>query len=180
MLEQSFHSVGLNQILSMVGVPKGSFYHYFSSKEQFGVEMVRHYAQRQNGLRRQMLLNSEVEADPVQRLLMFFHSVIGKIQETGGKCPCLMQKLYAEVANFSDAMRGELAKGFEEMIELIKQTLDEAVAKGNLPDGFDTGAEATFIMDLWAGAQQRTIITRNTEPTRRAVEIFRQRLVAAE
>ena len=39
MLERSFHSVGLNQILASVKVPKGSFYHYFESKEQFGVEI---------------------------------------------------------------------------------------------------------------------------------------------
>ena len=43
MLEKSFHSVGLNEILKAVGVPKGSFYHHFESKEQFGVEMLKHY-----------------------------------------------------------------------------------------------------------------------------------------
>ncbi|MCW0220810.1 MAG: TetR/AcrR family transcriptional regulator, partial [Prosthecobacter sp.] len=43
MLEKSFHSVGLNEILAAVKVPKGSFYHHFESKEQFGVEMLKHY-----------------------------------------------------------------------------------------------------------------------------------------
>jgi AcrR family transcriptional regulator len=41
MLAKSFHSVGLNEILSAVKVPKGLFYHYFTSKEQFGVELIR-------------------------------------------------------------------------------------------------------------------------------------------
>ena len=43
MLEKSFHSVGLTEILEAVKVPKGSFYHHFKSKEQFGVEMLKHY-----------------------------------------------------------------------------------------------------------------------------------------
>ena len=43
MLEKSFHSVGLTEILEAVKVPKGSFYHHFKSKEQFGVEMLKRY-----------------------------------------------------------------------------------------------------------------------------------------
>ncbi len=176
MLERSFHSVGLNQILSAVNVPKGSFYHYFKSKEQFGVEMLRHYAKGANAQRWQMLLNSDIEADPVERILTMFNSVIGKIQESGGKCPCLLQKLATEVSNFSDPMREELAIGFSEGINIVKQALDEAVAMGRLPEGLNTQSEAEFIMDLWAGAQQRASIFRTVEPLRHAVEVFRNRL----
>ncbi|MEC5127455.1 TetR/AcrR family transcriptional regulator [Verrucomicrobiales bacterium BCK34] len=175
-LEESFHSVGINQILSAVGVPKGSFYHYFASKEEFGAEMIRHHVSRENGRRSRILLNSDIENNPIQRLLTFFETTIGRIHESGGKCPCLMQKLAAEVSNFSDTMREELGKGFAGVIRIFKELLDEAVAKNLLPADLDTEAEATFIMDLWAGAQQRTIITRTTDPTRRAVEIFRKRL----
>lgn len=176
MLERSFHSVGLNEILSAVKVPKGSFYHYFKSKEQFGVEMLRHYANGANARRRQMLLDDEIEEDPIERLLFLFNSEIGSILETGGKCPCLMQKLATEVSDFSAPMREELAKGFTDTIAIFKQALDEAVAKNRLPHDFDTASEAAFIMDLWAGAQQRTAVSRNVEPLRRAVGIIRDRL----
>lgn len=36
MLRKGFSAVGLNEILQAAGVPKGSFYHYFGSKEAFG------------------------------------------------------------------------------------------------------------------------------------------------
>ncbi|MDF1756178.1 MAG: TetR/AcrR family transcriptional regulator [Verrucomicrobiales bacterium] len=178
MLEQSFHSVGLNQILSSVKVPKGSFYHYFPSKEQFGVELLRHYADTSNDYRRKMLLNNEVEENPVQRLLTFFTSAVGRFQESGGKCPCLLQKLATEVANFSDSMREELATAFADAIIIFRQTLDEAVTKEFLPQGFDTASEAEFIMDHWAGAQQRALISRDAKPLRDTVEMFRERLLA--
>ena len=70
----------------------------------------------------------------------------------------------------------ELAKGFTEMITIFKAVLDQAVVHGSLPADFDTASEAAFIMDLWAGAQQRTLIFRDVEPLRRALEVFRKRL----
>jgi TetR/AcrR family transcriptional repressor of nem operon len=43
MLDKSFNAVGLNEILTDAGVPKGSFYHYFKSKEAFGVAVVEQF-----------------------------------------------------------------------------------------------------------------------------------------
>jgi len=176
MLERSFHSVGLNQILAAVKVPKGSFYHYFESKEQFGVAMLRHYANGSTAYKRQMLLNPDIEPDPIRRLLTFFNLVIGKIQENGGKCPCLIQKLAAEVADFSEPMRDELAKSFTDSVAIMKELFDEAVKKARLAGDFDTATEAAFIHDLWSGALQRASIYRSTHPLHQAVALIRHRL----
>ena len=176
MLERSFHSVGLNQLLSAVNVPKGSFYHYFKSKEDFGVEVLRHYSQNANAERRQILGNRELSANPAERLLFLFTSGIESIEAGGCKCSCLLQKVAIEIANSSEAMRNQLAKGFNDMIGLFQEALDEAVADGFLPADLDTKSEAAFILDLWAGAQQRAAIIRDTDPLQRAVAVFRQRL----
>ncbi|WP_052554492.1 TetR/AcrR family transcriptional regulator [Enhygromyxa salina] len=179
MLERSFGSVGLNQILTAVKVPKGSFYHYFDSKEQFGVEMLKHYSKTSNAQRRKILLESEVELAATDRLIAMFTSVMEEIEKSGCKCPCLMQKLAAEVSSLSDAMREALSKGFKDTIFIFQQTLDLAVSQGDLPAGFDTASEADFIMDLWSGSQQRTVLNRDVAPMRRAIEIIRQRLSTA-
>ncbi|MGI9240087.1 MAG: TetR/AcrR family transcriptional regulator [Verrucomicrobiales bacterium] len=176
MLARSFHSVGLNQILAAVEVPKGSFYHYFASKEQFGVEMLRHYANGSSEYKRRMLLDGEIETNPLQRLYAFFNSMIGKIQENGGRCPCLIQKLASEVADFSEPMRVELAESFADSIEILKQLLDEAVSKRQLPGDFETAKEAALIQDLWFGALQRATIYRKIEPLRQAVTQIHERL----
>src|SRR5574337_1694674 len=42
--EKGFNSVGLEEVLRRVGVPKGSFYHYFSSKDDFGRQVLEAYA----------------------------------------------------------------------------------------------------------------------------------------
>lgn len=71
MLQKSFHSVGLNEILSAVKVPKGSFYHYFQSKEQFGVELLKHYVADASAYKRKCLLTAELSEDPAERLAAY-------------------------------------------------------------------------------------------------------------
>jgi TetR/AcrR family transcriptional repressor of nem operon len=176
MLEQSFHSVGLNQILQAVKVPKGSFYHYFESKEHFGVEMLKHYGADASKFKRRVLLSADLEPNPLKRLKAFQDGVIAKFLENGGKCPCLIMKLAAEVANFSEPMRKEMATGIEDWISILKELLDEAVEKNLIPKKTNTSAEAALIQDLWSGAMQRAIICRDTEPMRRASDLIQTRL----
>src|SRR5258708_13949229 len=111
MLQKSFHSVGLNEILSAVKVPKGSFYHYFQSKEQFGVEMLKHYVAEASAFKRRALLPSELSEDPFERLMAYFDLNIASLMGNGCQCSCLVAKLAAEVATFSDDMRAVLAEG---------------------------------------------------------------------
>lgn len=42
--EKGFSAVGLEEILSSVGMPKGSVYYYFESKTAFGLTLVDAYA----------------------------------------------------------------------------------------------------------------------------------------
>src|ERR1700749_1826416 len=79
MLQKSFHSVGLNEILSAVKVPKGSFYHYFQSKEQFGVELLKHYVADASAYKRKALLTTELSADPAERLAAYFDMNIANL-----------------------------------------------------------------------------------------------------
>ncbi|MGZ0654991.1 TetR/AcrR family transcriptional regulator [Coraliomargarita sp. W4R53] len=176
MLERSFHSVGLNQLLSAVKVPKGSFYHYFKSKEQFGVEVLRHYAQRDAAMRRQVLSDAGISDNPAERLISMFSMRIDSIEAEGGKCPCLLQKVAIEVSSSSEPMREELANCFESMIIIFQEVLEASVNQGFLPADLDTRSEAEFILDLWAGAQQRTAIIRDVQPVRHAISLIRQRL----
>ena len=176
MLEKGFHSVGLNQILTAVKVPKGSFYHYFKSKDEFGVELLKHYLTHTTARKREMLLSRELEADPVRRLFNYLDGGLTYIQTIDGRFPCLVLKMASEVTDLSESMRKELAKGFEDWVEIFKDVLDEAIEKKLLHDNFDPRSEAEMFQDLWSGATQRAVINRNTEPVRQAVERIKSRV----
>src|SRR3954447_18309318 len=82
MLQKSFHSVGLNEILSAVKVPKGSFYHYFESKEHFGVELLKHYVADASVYKRRALLSTQLGEDPYERLMAYFEMNIATCFES--------------------------------------------------------------------------------------------------
>ena len=176
MWRKSFHSVGLNEILTAVGVPKGSFYHYFESKEHFGVELLKHYIKDASVVKSAMLTNRDVESDPMERLLIFLEGSIDSFLENGGKCPCLVLKLASEVTSFSEPMRKVLAEGMETWLAIVAGVFDEAKALGTIPCDRDSKNMAGLMRDLWAGAIQRSTICKSAEPMRSALSFIRQHL----
>jgi TetR/AcrR family transcriptional repressor of nem operon len=173
MLAKSFHSVGLNEILTAVQVPKGSFYHYFKSKEQFGVEMLQHYVDGATAYKTRMLLAPVPEPDPLRRLMTYLEGTIVKSHESEGKCPCLVIKLAAEVGDFSEPMRGVLAQGIRQWIAILQQLLEQGLASGSIAKRVDPVAMAAVIQDLWTGAMQRAATARETTPLRDALAFIR-------
>jgi len=178
MWKRSFHSVGLNEILKAVGVPKGSFYHWFESKEHFGVELLRHYMAAATDEKNHALFSKEVENDPMPRLLSFLETSIQKFQDNGQKCPCLVLKLASEVTDLSEPMREVLAEGMLTWLDLLAGVFDEAKVLGQIPKDIDSHNEAEIFRDLWAGAIQRSAIMKSTEPMRRALSFLKERVVS--
>lgn len=176
MLQKSFHSVGLNEILTSVRVPKGSFYHYFKSKEQFGVELLRHYVADATAFKRRTLLSSEVSENPLERLLAMFDMYIARLLENGGQCGCLVVKLSSEVATFSDEMRAVLADGMREWSGVLAQLIVEGQKKKVIRKGLQPATTAAMLQDLWMGASQRAQLERSVAPLRSAAQFIRDLL----
>jgi len=176
MWRKSFHSVGLNEILTAVGVPKGSFYHYFESKEHFGVELLKHYIKDATLVKSEALTNRNVESDPSERLLVFLEGSIDSFLANRGKCPCLVLKLASEVTSFSEPMREVLAGGIETWLAIVAGVFDEAKALGTIPRDLDSKNTAGLMRDLWAGAIQRSTVFNSVQPMEAALDFIRQHL----
>jgi len=176
MWRKSFHSVGLNEILTAVGVPKGSFYHYFESKEHFGVELLKHYIKDATLVKSEALTNRNVESDPSERLLVFLEGSIDSFLANRGKCPCLVLKLASEVTSFSEPMREVLAGGMETWLAIVAGVFDEAKALGTIPRDLDSKNTAGLMRDLWAGAIQRSTVSNSVQPMEAALDFIRQHL----
>jgi AcrR family transcriptional regulator len=103
---KGFSAVGLNEILSEAGVPKGSFYHYFGSKDAFGVAMLESYFEEYLDDLDQTL--AQPGLNMAQRLMNYWR--IWQETQSFFDCQgkCLAVKLGAEVADMSEAMRATL------------------------------------------------------------------------
>ncbi len=126
MAGKGFSAVGLNVILTAAGVPKGSFYHYFSSKDAFGEALLENYFE-------DYLKNlDETLRKPgltmAQRLMSYWR----EWQETQSffNCQgkCLAVKLGAEVADLSEAMRSALKRGTSAITDRLGRAIKAGVA----------------------------------------------------
>lgn len=176
MLQKSFHSVGLNEILSAVKVPKGSFYHYFQSKEQFGVELLKHYVAEATEFKHRALLTDEWSDNPLERLIALFDLSIARLLENNCQCGCLVVKLASEIATFSDDMRAVLLRGMREGRDCLQQAISEGQKKRVIRRGLDPAMTAAMIQDLWMGASQRVQVERKVTALREAAAFVRNLL----
>ena len=170
--EKGFSAVGLNEVLAQAGVPKGSFYHYFESKEAFGEAMLSAYFEeyladldetlRQPGLTMaQRLMNYWQHWQETQS----FFDCQGK---------CLAVKLGAEVADFSEAMRAALKRGTSEIISRLSAAIETGVAEGSLSIDSDPTSAAQSLYHLWLGTSVMVKIARNSQPFETAMTTTRQ------
>jgi len=178
MLAKSFHSVGLNEILTTVQVPKGSFYHYFPSKEQFGVELIRHYVADATAYKRKLLLSEDLEPNPLERLMAYLHGNISKMLENQCQPGCLVLKLASEVATMSADMRSELADGMRDWCGVFEKVVREGQKKGVMRADLDPEATGALIHDYLLGATQRMMVERQVGALRTTIAFLRQHLAA--
>lgn len=121
-LQRGFTGMGLSELLKTAEVPKGSFYHYFRSKEAFGVAMLeRHYAAYHQRLTE--LLQSG-EGNYRDRILAYYQQTLNQFCQHGTISGCLTVKLSAEVCDLSEDMRSAMDKGARGVIALLSQALE--------------------------------------------------------
>ena len=165
---KGFASVGLNEILTAAGVPKGSFYHYFESKEQYGQALLEYYFDDYLGRTAETL---GVDGTPARDRLLRYWRQWQQYQDEGCDARrCLVVKLSGEVADLSDAMRVTLRDGTERIIALIAACIEEGRADGSLSIG-DARATARTLYQMWLGASLLAKLHRNGEPLNDAMTV---------
>ena len=149
-LGKGFSAVGLGPILTAAGVPKGSFYHWFPSKEAFGVALLeRYFTTYLDKLDVQFASDAGTGRAHV---LAYFAEWMDRHRGGGCAQQCLAVKLAAEVADLSEPMRHELEVGTRRITARIATALEGAQRDGSLSGGPDPAHLAVTLYTLWIGA----------------------------
>ena len=150
MVAKSYHAVGIQEVLSAVDVPKGSFYHYFSSKEDFGVAIIEYYgAYLSNTIAHRLVQQG---GSPRGRIKDYFLAIRDFYAKSGHGQGCLVAKLATEVAEDSPRMRLALKDEFDKWSELFAACIREAQQAGEIAAEHEPAALAEFIYTSWEGA----------------------------
>lgn len=171
---KGFSAVGLNEILTEAKVPKGSFYHYFDSKDAFGEALLSSYFD--DYLADMDAALGQPGLSMAQRLLNYFD--LWRANQSFLDCQgkCLAVKLAAEVADLSEAMRAVLNGGTSAIIARLAAAIDSGVAEGSLAVDADPQQAAQSLYQLWLGASVMVKIVRGTAPFDAAMAVTRQML----
>tara|TARA_R110000868_G_scaffold1986_3_gene15706 strand:- start:97 stop:690 length:594 start_codon:yes stop_codon:yes gene_type:complete len=166
MVVKGFTGVGLNEILQAASVPKGSFYHYFKSKEQFGQSLLEDYF-------RNYLANMDerfaVTGNTArERLMGYWQKWLDSYCEPCDEQKCLVVKLSAEVADLSESMRLTLRDGADQIIDRIAACIEQGQRDTSLPQG-DAYRTATALYQLWLGASLLSKLHRNSRSLENAM-----------
>lgn len=162
---KGFAGVGLNEILTAAGVPKGSFYHYFKSKELFGEALLDDYIERYLA---QMDVTLHQAGQSAARSLMDYWASWDDLDANSCDCRCLVVKLSGEVADMSEAMRTTLLDGTNRIVGRLADSIERALADGSLRDVSDAQHTALALYQLWLGAALLTKLRREPSALRAA------------
>lgn len=171
---KGFTSVGLNELLKTSGVPKGSFYHYFESKEQYGQALLEDYFAGYLDDFDTLMAGEAVSGR--ERLMRYWQRWLDRQCDDCSEQKCLVVKLSAEVADLSDAMRLTLRDGTDRVVARIACIIEEGMADGSLPQ-LDAAAAAQTLYQLWLGASLLGKLHRNSRALDNAMA-FTQKLLA--
>ncbi|MEO0458162.1 MAG: TetR family transcriptional regulator C-terminal domain-containing protein [Cyanobacteria bacterium P01_A01_bin.114] len=161
-LSQGYHGTGIKEVVDQIKVPKGSFYNYFESKEQFGAEVIRHYTQ---GLIANMTawLNTP-EDDALAALKHFFEQETQRHQAI--RAGCLIGNLGAELGGSSEPCQQAMLEGLQSMKQQFLQTLKRGQIQSTIRDDIAAEVLADFLVNAYEGALLRMQVEQSVEPIR--------------
>jgi TetR/AcrR family transcriptional regulator, transcriptional repressor for nem operon len=159
---QSFAATGLDAVLKRVNIPKGSFYHYFESKEAFGRELMAAYDAYFCAKLDRWLLDDTRPA--LERLGAFVEDAAKGMARHGYTRGCLVGNLGVEVDILPEDFRETLERILQGWQARIVACLREAQREGTVAKRIDLAALASFFWIGWEGAVLRARLVRNAAP----------------
>jgi TetR/AcrR family transcriptional regulator, transcriptional repressor for nem operon len=162
---RGFNATGVQEITAAAGVPKGSFYNYFDSKESFAIEILNEYwdvVVEQYGP-----ILRDLRTPPLSRIARYFTGLAEFHQREGFAAGCLIGNLALEVAAASEEVRARLAMVYREWSAALAECLRDASARKELAPGKDPDELAAALIDAFEGAVMRAKVERGRGPFQR-------------
>lgn len=176
-VQQGFNAAGLNKILTTAGVPKGSFYYYFSSKDDFGLAIIDSFAEKYQQKLQQMFKDDHVPY--LQRLRNYFESGIAEMKVSECKDGCLMGNLAQELSAQNELFRDRLSQIFLDWEKAFVECLQAAQTAGEFTSERNIHTLAKFILAGWQGAILQAKVNQSVEPMETFLTILFEDILAS-
>ena len=165
-----YNGTGIKEITDAASVPKGSFYNYFASKEDYVAAIIRHYGEQAAARWAENLKSAP--ASPLGTLRHHYETGIAQYEQCSSKTGCLVGNLAAEISESSelcrDTLRAVMTASRERFVKYLRAAQQAGEARTDL------GAEqmAEFFWNAWEGSLLRMKIENSTTPVRQCIALM--------
>jgi TetR/AcrR family transcriptional regulator, transcriptional repressor for nem operon len=161
-LRKGFNHTGIQELLNSARIPKGSFYFYFDSKEDFGLELVDYYHR---------WISESIEAyvkdrgkTPLEQLRLMFEWGFKALAKNDFKGGCPIGNLSLEMADINEKFRIKLDRTIQDIRKRITDQLKRAREEGEIGEDHDVDALSEFLFSSWEGTLMLMKVARSTSP----------------
>lgn len=165
---KGFNNTGLQEILKEANVPKGSFYFYFKSKEDFGLEIIDVFLSFFEKSIGYSLSDNSLSG--LERIKAFLNTTTDILNENNFVGGCPIGNLSLEMGDINEKFRLKISHAFSKMEEKIFDCLKDAQSAEEISQSIDIKSTASFIVNSWEGA----IVRAKAEKSNRPMEILEE------
>jgi len=162
---RGFNATSVQDITEAAGVPKGSFYNHFASKEALGLEVVQRYTEQDTGL--DAVLH-EPGVAPLTRLQNYFKALVELGIGMAPECGCLLGNFSTELSGQSPMIRQRVEVALDEWTDSLAGVVAQGQADGSMSAEIPAADLAAFMVNAWEGA----VLRQKVSQQRSALDIF--------
>ncbi len=160
--ENGYHAASINNIVKAAGIPKGSFYYYFSTKEEFLVQTLEFFSAHRVAAYEAAFADSSYS--PVSRVIRFFESFPDRLTDLER----LSIKFFFKIAQELRSSHPEIAGIIDDYYAGFRRALASCIAEGQrtgeIAAGKDSAELASFLFFAWRGTLLNTDLSDDTGP----------------
>ncbi|HEY3433850.1 MAG TPA: TetR family transcriptional regulator C-terminal domain-containing protein [Rhodocyclaceae bacterium] len=160
--ERGFDTTGIDTVLKRAQVPKGSFYYYFASKEDFGLAIIDNYAAY--FAKRLACIFGDSGLTPRAQLETFIDSGIAGLEKYNFQRGCLVGNLGQEMASLNETFRLRLEAIMAEWEAVVEACLRAGQNTGEFDPALDAATASRFFWLSWEGAVLRAKLAKSALP----------------
>lgn len=154
-----FHGTTVDAVLEASGVPKGSFYHHFGSKDAFGLAVLDRYM----AMQLELLTAADSGGSTVETLDRYFAALCELFVDSEFQRGCLAGKFSTELAASSDAFRARLAHAMTGWHDTLTDMLRQGQLRGDVRADRSAADLAHTVLALVQGAFVIALASRDAQ-----------------
>lgn len=169
-LSKGFNATGVEAILKQANIPKGSFYNFFSSKEEFGLAIIDKFVADRVAVLYPIFVDESLP--PIARVRKSFETIITVFEGNDCSKGCLLGNLGLEMSDHYEIVRQRLEQSLQNWAQGLSQLLLQAQKAHVIPADMDAEMLAENLIASFQGALLRSKVKKSPEPLRNFIHFY--------